>query len=117
MSARLRITAGTGRPLIPYLSRMVNNFLYFPVGCRGRLRITPSPQAILFRLSTHVTSGFVHLSAETLQGENFSPRAFLRETSLRNLREARAIFACLLGFDPLGSPLTEFPDGILTELR
>lgn len=55
---------------------MVNNFLYFPVDCRGRLRITPSPQAILFRLSTHATSGFVHLSAETLQGENFSLEHF-----------------------------------------
>ena len=61
-------------------------------------------------LSTSVTAGFVHLSAETLQG-NFFPRAFLRENSLRNLREAGEIFACLFGFDRLGSPLTHILTG------
>jgi len=56
---------------------MVNNFLYVPVDCRAPpSRHTSFPRAIPFRLSTPATFGFVQPSAETLQGENFSPEHF-----------------------------------------
>ncbi|ULA66486.1 MAG: hypothetical protein LZF62_70001 [Nitrospira sp.] len=110
MTARLRIPAGTARPLIPYLSGMVNNFLgpgrIYRLPLRGvrsrtteRIRPTQTGLPILY-------AGV----PRPYRRKKF-PRAFLRETVPRKVRAASEIFACLFAFDPLGSALKDILTG------